>query len=178
MRPAGQAELSSLFTDLAQKMGLSRPAGQCFAAIWRAAQAPCADDLVADLGLSRSNISTALKELRQWGLIDAARSPGDRKDYFQAPADPWAIARRILAERRRRDLAPALEQLYAIEVSSPDARVAALCEVVEAFSNWMAGLIRLDPAELAQHVGANAPTAVEAEAEGDESRKKKKKKKG
>ncbi|WP_415182227.1 GbsR/MarR family transcriptional regulator [Phaeovulum sp.] len=152
MRAARQPELSNLFADLAQRMGLSRPAGQCFAAIWRAVSPPCADDLVTGLGLSRSNVSTALKELRQWGLIDLTRTPGDRKEYFQAPSDPWAIARQIMAERQRRELAPVLDRLYAIEAANPDARVAALCEVVEAFSSWTAGLARLDPSELADHV--------------------------
>ncbi len=46
--------LALLFADLAQKFGLSRPAGQCFAAIWRAAMTPSADDLTQICGLSRS----------------------------------------------------------------------------------------------------------------------------
>src|SRR5690606_42036728 len=52
-----------IVAELGALCGISRPAGQCFAAIWRAAQPPCADDLTQALGLSRSNVSTALKEL-------------------------------------------------------------------------------------------------------------------
>ncbi|MBK5946598.1 hypothetical protein CCR83_09175 [Rhodobacter veldkampii DSM 11550] len=170
MTAAGQTELVALFADMGQRIGLSRPAGQCFAAIWRAAQAPSADDLVTELGLSRSNVSTALKELRSWGLIGRARAPGDRRDRFTAPADPWAIARQILAERQRRELAPALDRLYAIEAVTADARVAALCEVLEGFAGWYGGLARLDPGELAAHV-------TEHPASDDNGRKKKKKKK-
>ena len=98
--------LALLFADLAQKFGLSRPAGQCFAAIWRAAMTPSADDLTQICGLSRSGVSVALKELRAWGLIEVARSPGNRREFFTAPFDPWELARRIIAERQRRDLAP------------------------------------------------------------------------
>ena len=54
-------EFAEAFSDAALLLGLSRPAGQCFAAIWRAAQAPCADDLTEGLGLSRSNVSSAAR---------------------------------------------------------------------------------------------------------------------
>ena len=112
MRPSEQP-LPDLFADVAQLFGLSRPAGQCFAAIWRAASAPCADDLVATLGLSRSNVSTALKELRGWNLIGLARAPGDRKDYFTAPIDPWDIFGRLMAARQRQVVAPILDRIVA-----------------------------------------------------------------
>ena len=72
--PEAATLLATLFADVAQVFGLSRPAGQCFSAIWRAAAPPCADDLVAGLGLSRSNVSTALKELRGWGMISIVRA--------------------------------------------------------------------------------------------------------
>ena len=88
--------LALLFADLAQKFGLSRPAGQCFAAIWRAAMTPSADDLTQICGLSRSGVSVALKELRAWGMIEVARSPGNRREFFTAPFDPWELARRII----------------------------------------------------------------------------------
>jgi DNA-binding transcriptional regulator GbsR (MarR family) len=168
--PPGQVELSALFADMAQRLGMSRPAGQCFAAIWRAAQAPCADELVSDLGISRSNVSTALKELRQWGLVQIARTPGDRREYFVAPADPWALVRQIIAERHRRDLAAALDRLYVIEAQSQDPRITGLCDTMETVSGWMAALTRLDAAELAQRLTEDAP-------EGDDPKKKKKKKK-
>ena len=89
-------DLARLFAEAAPRFGLSRPAGACFAAIWRAAQAPSAEDLVTILGLSRSNVSVALKELRERGLIQAARSFGSRKDYFVADPDPWALLRALL----------------------------------------------------------------------------------
>jgi len=167
MQSAGQDALEALFSDIAPKLGLTRPAGLCFAAIWCADAPPCADELVTALGLSRSNVSTALKELRAWGLVGRARVPGDRRDRFTAAPDPWAVARQLLAERTRRELAPTLDRLYAIEAETGDARVAGLCEVVEGFSSFLGGLARLDPADLAEHLGGA----------GSENGKKKKKKK-
>lgn len=155
--------LATIFGDLAQKFGLSKPAGHCFAAIWRAAMAPTADDLTEICGLSRSGVSVALKELRAWGLIDAARSPGNRRDFFVAPADPWELARRIIAERQRRDLAPALDRLQDI---AADARAADLIALLEATSAFTSTLAQQDACDLKSLMTSD-----------DDTPKKKKKKK-
>jgi DNA-binding transcriptional regulator GbsR (MarR family) len=156
--------------------GLSRPAGQCFAAIWRAAQAPCADDLSATLGLSRSNVSTALKELRDWGLVTRARAPGDRKDYFTAPPDPWEIVRLVLTGRQRRAVAPLLDRLVAAEAETGDLRSAAVHAALSAVSARMEALAAIEAASLAEFFLTDAASDRAGDRPG--GRKKKKKKKG
>lgn len=168
--------LALLFADLAQKFGLSRPAGQCFAAIWRAAMTPSADDLTQICGLSRSGVSVALKELRAWGLIEVARSPGNRREFFTAPFDPWELARRIIAERQRRDLAPALDRLHSIEALQPDGRASALIELFEAANAFTAALARNEASDLAALMSADLGDDDGA-ADASSGKKKKKKKK-
>ncbi len=160
--------LAEIFADVADETGLSRPAGQCFSAIWRAAQSPCADDLVTQLGLSRSNISTALKELRAWGLISIARTPGDRKEYFTAPADPWEVMRLLLAARQRQVIAPLLDRLLMAEAQVEDARIAALHAVMSRMARAASALTSQDTAAFARQ--------VEAMSGSDERPRKKKKK--
>ncbi|WP_295530342.1 MarR family transcriptional regulator [uncultured Thioclava sp.] len=145
-------DLSDSFGEIAPRFGLSRPAGRCFGAIWRAAQAPSAEDLVDQLGRSRSNISVALKELREAGLIQSARTPGSRKEFFVAPADPWELARLVLGERARRVIGPARDQLAVLETRSADPRAAALCEVLDAVAGHMGALSRLTPEALATQI--------------------------
>lgn len=141
-------DFPDLVAGVGALFGLSHPAGRCFSAIWRAAQAPCADELTAVLGLSRSNVSTALKELRDWGLIARARAPGDRKEYFTAPPEPWEVFRIMLAARRRRFLAPHLDRILAYEAETGDARAAALHSMLFLVSDNMARQAALTPAEL------------------------------
>jgi DNA-binding transcriptional regulator GbsR (MarR family) len=160
--------LSDIFADAAETFGMSRPAGQCFAAIWRAAQAPCADDLVASLGLSRSNVSTALKELRGWGLVGVARTPGDRKEYFTAPADPWEVLRLLMAARHRQLVAPLLDRMVVAEAQAEDARIAALHSVMARAAQAAAAMTGMDPGAFARRVEALVEDAAPA--------KKKKKK--
>ncbi len=140
------AALPTILGDFAAMLGLSRPAGQCFAAIWRQAGNPCADDLVAALGLSRSNVSTALKELRSWGLVSVIRLPGDRREFFTAPEDTWEILRLIFAARQRRDFSVLADRLAAH--ADEDAATRGAYEMLTALSGWMAHMASLDSAGL------------------------------
>lgn len=142
--------LAEIFGDIAQTFGLSRPAGQCFSRIWRAARPPCADDLVTSLGIARSNVSTALKELRGWNMISAARVPGDRKEYFTAPADPWEVLRLITGARQRQLVAPLMDRLLAAEAANPDARLAALHAALSSISDMLSTLAAQDSSHFAR----------------------------
>lgn len=164
-----------IVAELGALCGISRPAGQCFAAIWRAAQPPCADDLTQALGSSRSNVSTALKELREWGLIARARAPADRKDYFTAPPDPWEIIRLLVGGRQRRAVAPLLDRLLAAESASGDARIAALHEVLATVSARMEAIAALDAARLADVFEADPGGETATDRVPGKKKKKKKK---
>ncbi|MCB2110595.1 MAG: MarR family transcriptional regulator [Defluviimonas sp.] len=168
---AHAGDFSLLLASVGEVFGLSIPAGRCLAGIWRAAEPPCADDLTAALGLSRSNVSTALKELRDWGLVSRVRAPGDRKEYFAAPADPWDLARIVIAARRRRQIAPLLDRLLAYEAETGDARAAALHSMLATVGEAMGRQALMPAAELARHLSAADETASPA-------KKKKKKRKG
>ncbi len=166
MPTSSMPALPVIFGDFAAMFGLSRPAGQCFAAIWRQASNPCADDLVESLGLSRSNVSTALKELRGWGLISIARVPGDRREFFVAPDDPWEVLRLIFAARQRRDFSVLADRLA--PHADEDAATRGAYEMVAALSGWMAHLASLDAAGLQAAMTGGETT--------DRTAKKKKKK--
>ena len=154
MTAPAPSDLTQLFADLASACGLSRAAGQCLAAIWRAADTPSAEDLATGLGLSRSNVSVALKELRQAGLVQVSRKPGLRRDFFTADPNPWALLRAGLAERHRREIAPLVDRLTALAQAEEDARMQDLAEMAGAASQWFAKLMRRDLAELMQTTGA------------------------
>ena len=66
------------------------------------------------LRISRGNASMSLRSLVEWGIIERIHKRGDRKEYFQAEQDVWAIARTIIRERLRREILPVLATLYEI----------------------------------------------------------------
>ncbi|WP_330629401.1 MarR family transcriptional regulator (plasmid) [Thioclava litoralis] len=149
--------LSRILSDNAAQLGLSRPAAMCLGAIWRAAQNPSADDLVTLLGISRSNVSTALKELREIGLVQQARSPGSRKDFYVADADPWALLRKLMIERQRKTFEPLAEAFAAHATEDP--RLPALAEISSQLNIWLRQLTALDPDSLAKAIAAD-PTKL------------------
>lgn len=156
--------LALIFAEIAPRFGFSRAAGACMAVIWRAAQAPSAEDLATRLGLARSNVSVALKELRQAGLVQVARAPGTRRDFFVADPDPWALLRALIAERHHREVAPLLNRLATLPALGPDPRLGALADMARQAEGWASAFTRQDPVALAELMGA------------EPERKKKKKK--
>jgi len=161
--------LTAAIVDFAEGAGLSRPAGLCFAAIWSEGAPVTAATVAARAGIARSNVSTALRELRDWGLVSVGRRPGDRKDYFSAPDDPWEIARLVVAGRQRRVMVPLLERLLQAEAETADPRIAALHAAADRAESWLSALAALDAAAL---------RAALAAPPGREGGRKKKRKKG
>ena len=68
-------------------------------------------NLQCRLSIARSNVSTSLKELQNWGLIRNVHVLGDRRDHFETMGDVWEMFRLVLEERKRREIDPTLEML-------------------------------------------------------------------
>ncbi|MEZ5570356.1 MAG: ArsR family transcriptional regulator [Halioglobus sp.] len=99
------------FGEMGSRWGFNRTVGQMYALLLLSEQPLCADELAASLAVSRGNVSMGLQELHAWRLLREHRQPGDRKVYF-SPAGPiLELARRVLEERMRREVAPTLSLL-------------------------------------------------------------------
>ncbi len=72
------------------------------------------DEIVEALQVSRGNASMSLKELRSWGVVRRSRNPGDRRDYYASEDDVWKMFFTILAQRKTRELDPAVREVRAL----------------------------------------------------------------
>lgn len=91
-------------------------------ALLMASEGPVSLDEIAErLGISKGNASMSLRELRTFGVVRPVREPGDRRDFYLAEPDIWAMFFRILAVRKRRELDPAVDAVRALLAES-DAR--------------------------------------------------------
>ncbi len=70
-----------------------------------------ADEIAETLAIARSNVFNSLKELQRWGLVRVTHQIGERRDHFEALNDPWEMFRRIVEERKRREIDPTLAML-------------------------------------------------------------------
>jgi DNA-binding transcriptional regulator GbsR (MarR family) len=97
--------------EMGTRWGVNRTVAQIHALLFLAAKPLSADDIVAALGVARSNVSNSLKELQSWKLVRITHVLGDRRDHYTALQDVWEIFRVIVEERKRREIDPTLTVL-------------------------------------------------------------------
>jgi len=100
--------------QMAGAWGISRTMGEVHALLYITGEPLCTDDIMDRLQISRGNASMSLRALADWGIIERAHKRGDRKEYFQAEQDVWALFRAIVRERLTREVDPLLASLYEI----------------------------------------------------------------
>ena len=97
--------------EMGQRWGINRTVGQIHALLYLAPRPLNAEEIADTLGVARSNVSTSLKELQNWGIVRIAHVMGDRRDHFESMKDVWEMFRVIMDERKKRETDPTLQLL-------------------------------------------------------------------
>jgi DNA-binding transcriptional regulator GbsR (MarR family) len=155
------------FGEMGSRWGINRTVGQIYALLYVSPKALNADEIGEALAFSRSNVSMGLKELQSWNLVRLQHLPNDRREYFQAPEDVWAIFRTLAEERRKREIDPTLsmlrEALMEEGVTGDDvhaqARMRQMHELIELMTGWLADVQKMDSATLASLMKMGAKVA-------------------
>ncbi len=98
--------------------GVSRTMAEVYALLYITGEPLNTDDVMERLRISRGNASMSLRSLVEWGLVTRAHKRGDRKEYFLAEQDPWALSRKVMRERLRREVLPLLATLHELRDST------------------------------------------------------------
>ncbi|WP_308418106.1 GbsR/MarR family transcriptional regulator [Chitinimonas sp. BJB300] len=146
------------FGEMGSRWGINRTVGQIYALLFVSERPLNADEMADALGFSRSNISMGLKELMSWRLVKLQHLPGDRREYFSAPEDIWAIFRTLAEERRKREIDPTLSMLRDALMAKPatdaekhaQARLKEMHDLIELTTDWFSDVQKLDSKTLAQ----------------------------
>lgn len=97
--------------EMGSSWGINRTIAQIYALLYLSPEPLTADEVSSILAIARSTVSTGLHELQSWGVVKVLHVLGDRRDHFTTMNDIWEIFRRILDERKRREIDPTLEVL-------------------------------------------------------------------
>ena len=97
--------------EMGSHWGVNRSVSQVHALLYLSDRPLHAEEICETLGLARSNVSTALKELQGYGIIRRQHVAGDRRDHFVAETDLWDMLMRITAERKKREIDPTIAVL-------------------------------------------------------------------
>lgn len=109
-----QDRFISVWGEMAGSWGISRTMAEIHAVLYITGQPLSMDDLMERLEISRGNASMSVRSLLDWGIISRTHKRGDRKEYFQAEQDVWAMFRAIVRERMKREAEPLLAELHEI----------------------------------------------------------------
>jgi DNA-binding transcriptional regulator GbsR (MarR family) len=146
------------FGEMGSRWGINRTVGQIYALLFVSARPLNADEIAEALQFSRSNVSMGLKELESWRLTKLQHLPNDRREYFSAPEDVWAIFRTLADERRKREVDPTLSMLRVALLATPantedkfaQARMREMHDLIEMATMWFNDIQRLEPDTLKQ----------------------------
>src|SRR5213076_485988 len=97
--------------EMGTRWGINRTVAQVHALLFLSEKPLPADQIVKALGVARSNVSTSLRELQNWGIIRIVHVIGDRRDHFESIKDVFAMFRLIARERKKREIEPTLRVL-------------------------------------------------------------------
>jgi DNA-binding transcriptional regulator GbsR (MarR family) len=109
---------------LATQWGINRTMAQIHALLMIAPESMDTDSIMAELQISRGNANMNLRDLMDWGLAFKQLKTGERREFFYAEKDIWKVARQVVKERRRREIAPVLavlDELKTIPTDTPEA---------------------------------------------------------
>lgn len=137
--------------EMGSKWGVNRSVAQIHALLHLSPEPLPAETISELLGLARSNVSTGLKELQGWKLVQIERRLGDRRDHFTSIRDMFDLVHVVIAGRREREYLPTLQAVAdtiqnARADGTPDAcqaRMQETYEVMDLFDRWYRDVQRL-----------------------------------
>jgi len=138
--------------EMGSRWGMNRSVAQIHALLYLSEKPLNADEIGETLAIARSNVSTGLKELLAWELVQITHVLGDRRDFFAAQHDTWEVIRAIMDGRKKRELDPTLAalrecaaQLERDKETPPAvrARIVGQLEFLETITRWFDSMKRM-----------------------------------
>jgi DNA-binding transcriptional regulator GbsR (MarR family) len=142
---------------------MNRTVAQVHALLYLSAEAMTAEEIAETLSVARSNVSTSLKELQNWELVQASHQMGDRRDFFSTSQDVWELFSTVLQQRVEREIEPTIAALGKLAAEAKaekqpvvTERIAAMHAFLEEMHGWYGQMTKLPPSTLRRLVKLGA----------------------
>jgi DNA-binding transcriptional regulator GbsR (MarR family) len=149
--------------EMGSKWGVNRTVAQVHALLYLSAEPLTAEDISETLSVARSNVSTSLKELQNWQLVQTAQKMGDRRDFFSTSHDVWALFLTVVQQRVEREIQPTIAALGRLAAEAHDekqpevkTRIANMHAFLQEMHGWYEQMIKLPPGALRSLIGLGA----------------------
>ncbi len=107
----GKEKFIQSWGALGTSWGINRTMAQIHALLLIHETPLSADEIMEELQISRGNANMNIRALIDWGLVHKELRAGERKEYFVAEKDMWEVIRKIIAQRKKKELEPMLKIL-------------------------------------------------------------------
>ncbi len=135
-----KAQFIQTWGKLGSEWGINRTMAQVHAILLISPKPLCTEDIMEELNISRGNTNMNVRDLMNWELAYKKLIPGDRKEYFEAEKDIWEVARKIIKERKKREVEPVvkvLSQLKQIDGNNENSEVKEFTSMMEQLDRFV-----------------------------------------
>jgi DNA-binding transcriptional regulator GbsR (MarR family) len=121
---AAQDRFIVFWGEMGTRWGVQRSMAEVHALLFITGEPLAAEEIMERLSLSRGSVSTTLRQLADWGLVQRVRSreKAERREFHQAEQDVWKLFYTILRARKRREFDPLVEELGGCRVATKGSR--------------------------------------------------------
>jgi len=113
-----QEKFIQAWGTLGSHWGINRTMAQVHSLLLIAAEPLSAQEIMDALKISSGNANMNIRALIDWGLVFKELKPGERKEFFVAEKDMWEVIRKIIIQRKKKELEPVIRVLN--EISDVD----------------------------------------------------------
>lgn len=154
----GKEKFLQTWGALGSNWGINRTMAQIHALLLISPHALSAEEIRDELKISMGNANMNLRALIDWGLVYKELKTGERKDFFIAEKEMWEVVKKIIQQRKKKELEPlskTLEEISQVEGNDEHAEEfkkmvkdikmfsnkadSILDRISEADSNWLFG---------------------------------------
>ena len=129
--PEGKDKFIHSWGTLGSNWGINRTMAQIHALLLIAPSALNAEQIRDELQISMGNANMNLRALIDWGLVYKEIKTGERKDFFIAEKDMLEIVKKIIQQRKKKELEPLTKILDELsEVQAEDQQSAEFVKVM------------------------------------------------
>lgn len=125
--------------SIGSNWGINRTMAQIHALLLVSPKPLSANQIKEELQISVGNANMNIRALLDWGLAHKELIPGERKEFFVAEKDMWEVVKRIIIQRKKKELEPILRLLNEVgDVQTKDKESEEFAKVIkdlELYSN-------------------------------------------
>ena len=128
----GKQKFIQSWGTLGSDWGINRTMAQIHALLLIAPESLSAMEVKDSLNISMGNTNMNIRALIDWGLVYKKLKPGERKEFFEAEKDMWEVVKKIVIQRKKKELEPmikVLDEITAVQGKCDDSDE--FCKVVK-----------------------------------------------